>query len=510
MPIVTIPAAGQYGLIADQPAHELPVNAFSAVENMRFKDGSAERFNGSSAVFAVPAVTPYWIAPYQTSTARYWIHAGIAAVYADDGTTRLNITGTAPTGAVDDRWTGGTMGGVFVMNNNIDSPMFWGGTGTLAALTGWTAGWKAKSLRPFKNYLVAVGMTKAGVVYPHMVNWSAAADPGTIPTSWDVADATKDAGYVDLSETTDLIVDQLVLGDTNIIYKENSMYSMQYVGGQQIFAFKRIPGNFGMLYRGCAVNTPKGHVVLCNGDVVIHQGVGEPQSLLTGKLKTWLFSQIETAQYKRCFVTANPQKNEVWICFPGSGQTACTKALVWNWSDNSFGPRDLANVTYAAPGMLNYVGDLSWTAHAGAWSAYDTAWSPNTYTLADARLMLTSTAPLVSIADSGSTYGGTAIYGLLERTGLAFDAPDQMKMLKSITPRINAVAGSQIYIQMGAAIDAEAPTVWETPVLYTVGTDFKVYGFATGRFLAYRIYSFIAQGWSIKSMDFDVVPKGGF
>jgi len=113
MSIITIPSAGQYGLIADQPPQELPINAWSSVSNTRFLDGSATRVSGEIGIFAAPAITPYFVAPFGTTTKRYWIHAGIAAVYADDGTTRTDITGPALTGAIDDRWTGGTLNGVF-------------------------------------------------------------------------------------------------------------------------------------------------------------------------------------------------------------------------------------------------------------------------------------------------------------------------------------------------------------------------------------------------------------
>lgn len=514
MPIVTVPAAGQYGLIVDQPPQELPVNGWSRVENMRFRNGSAERFDGHISIFTTPPVIPYWVAPYGTTAKRYFIYAGLAKVYADDGTTLTEITGTAPTGAIDDRWTGGTLNGVFFVNNGLDKPMYWGGDTAmnLATLPGWGATWKCKSLGAYKVYLVALGVTKGSTDYPHMVKWSSAADPGAIPASWDEADATLDAGEVDVAETTDLFVDQLVLGEVNILYKQQSMYSMQYIGGNDIFSFKRIPGNFGMLTRGCAANTPKGHVVLANGDVVLHQGVGEPQSLLTGRLKKWLFqSQIDSTYYKRCFVTSNPTKNEVWICYPAYGQTSCTKALVWNWEDNTFGLRDLPNVTYAAPGLIDYTQGNKWSDYSGVtWADLVKAWNGNDYTPADSRLIMASANTKLYLADSRSTFDGTNVSATLERTGMAFDDPYSVKTIKAVYPRIKAVAGTVVYIQVGASMDAEVAPVWSDPVTYTVGSTFKADLFATGRFPAVRFYSTGKQPWAVKSFDFDVVSRGAY
>ena len=107
------------GLNADLSPEELGPGFWSVTWNMRFADGYASRFGGMTQAFATPVITPYYITPYATTTARFWIHAGLAAIYADDGTTRTNITGLAiPTGGIDDRWTGGSLSGVQVLNND--------------------------------------------------------------------------------------------------------------------------------------------------------------------------------------------------------------------------------------------------------------------------------------------------------------------------------------------------------------------------------------------------------
>ena len=95
------------GLNADLSPEELGAGVWTASQNMRFANGYAQRFRGTAQIFATPAVTPYYIAPYTTTTTRFWVHAGLAAVYVDDGTTRTDITGPIPSGAIADRWSGG-------------------------------------------------------------------------------------------------------------------------------------------------------------------------------------------------------------------------------------------------------------------------------------------------------------------------------------------------------------------------------------------------------------------
>lgn len=506
MTMVKIKDAGAIGVASDAVPQDLPDNGWSLARNMRFRDGCAERFLGHDAVFSAPSVTPYYLAPFQTPSKKYWIHAGLSAIYADDGITRSNITGTSPSGAIDDRWTGGTLNGVHVLNNGVDLPMYWGGAGTLATVPGWNATWKAASIRPFKNYLVALDVTKGGTRYPHMVKWSHAADPGTMPTSWNEADPAIDAGEVDLAETPDLLVDGMALGEMFIIYKQRSAYSMTFQGQPFIWRFQRLPGEYGMLARGCVANTPAGHVVLTAGDVVVHQGQGA-KSILTGRMRRWLFTQMDSANYARSFVTANPWRNEAWICFPEAEQTSCTMALVWNWVDNTFGVRSLSGVTYGAPGQLGYEGTVNWSDGA-AWESDTSGWNQNEFSAAEARLMLCTDEPSIVAVDIGATFSGENVDAVLERTGLAFDAPERVKTLRAIYPRIDAPVGTVVNIQVGAAMDAEANVTWGEPVPYTVGSTYKADVFASGRFLAVRISSTSVRPWRLRSYDLDIVMQG--
>lgn len=512
MPIITIPAAGGQGVIRDQLPQELDQSAWSDVQNIRFAEGSAWRFLGDAQVFDAPAVTPYWIGAYNTTTTRYIVHAGLAAVYVDDGSTRTDITGTAPTGGVDDRWTGGTLNGVLVLNNGIDKPQFWGGNtaSNLATLTNWNANHLCAVMRPYRNYLVALDVTKSGTRYPHMVKWSSPAEPGTVPASWDETDPATDAGEVDLAETSDLMVDCMTLGAANIIYKERSMYAMTYIGGQYIFQFQRLPGDSGMLWRGCGAQTPLGHVVLTAGDLVLVRGVGEPESIITGRMRRWLFSQLSGDLYKRAFVVANVERSEVWVCFSGPNDTACTKALVWNWRDNVFSVRDLQNVTYGTMGQTAVTSVETWASDSGSWDSDVTAWSEAGLSPSETKLFLCTSAPKIVTADSSATFAGTAFDARLERTGLSFGDPSVVKVVRGIRPRVDGVSGQKVFVQVGGAMDPEGSYTWSDPVEYVIGSTFKADTFASGRFIGIRIYSTASAAWRISSYDVDVSTRGRY
>lgn len=511
MTIISIKDVGK-GLNSDLSAEELGPGYWSDVTNVRFANGYAERFDGMSAVFTAPSVTPYFLIPYQLSTVGYWVHAGLSAVYVDDGTTRTDITGTAPTGGIDDKWTGGVIGGVLVLNNGVDKPMFWNGdTGTnLATLTGWGATWKAASVRPFKNYLVALGITKGASVYPHMVKWSHTAVAGTIPTSWDETNPALDAGEQDLAETPDLLVDCLALGDVNIVYKERSMYAMSYVGAPYIFRFQRLPGDVGMLARGCAVATPLGHVVLSSGDIVLQAGQGAV-SIANGFVKDYVFNNLNSSAYKRAFVTSNPPKNEVWVCFPYGTSTTCNRAAVWNWIDKTWAIRVLTNVTYGAFGQFAPSSSLgTWAGDVGTWDTDSTTWNTDEYSKAQSKLLLCQTTPSIVMVDSGNTDNGSLMTATLERKAMHFDSPNVVKLLRAVFPRVDSTPPATLSIQVGSSMYADEEPTWQTAQNFIVGSQTKVDFFATGRYFSLRINNADYPGWRLRTLDIDYVEQGAF
>jgi len=498
------------GLNTDLSPEELGSGVWSETENIRFNNGYAERFAGMSKVFNTPSVTPYWIAPFSISTKKYVVHAGLTAVYVDDGTTRTDITGTAPTGAIDNRWTGGTLNGVLVMNNGVDKPMYWDGnvSNNLTTLPGWDANELAKSIRPFGNFLVAVGITKTSTEYPHMVKWSSSAVPGAVPTVWDETDVTEDAGENDLAETQDLMVDCLPLGNVNIIYKERSMYGMTQSGaGEYIFRFQRLPGVYGLLAAGCVVDTPVGHVVMSAGDIVVHTG-GQPQSIANGVIRRYVFGNINSTYYKRSFVISNPSKNEVWICFPYGNSSVCDKAVVWNWVDKSWAIRSLENATYGCVGQT-LISD-TWDADTEAWDTDPSTWNENDYSPAEHRLLMSHSTPLISLVDTGSTDFGSIITATATRTGITLGDAMAIKTVRSIRPRIDGSTGASITIEVGASMYPDDSPEWSDPVTFTVGSSIKADSFATGRFLAVRFSNVDYSPWRMRSFDIEYTKTGNY
>jgi hypothetical protein len=341
-----------------------------------------------------------------------------------------------------------------------------------------------------------------------MVKWSDSTEPGAVPLSWDEADATGDARELDLAETSDSLVDGLPLGDVFVAYKDASMWGLQATGGNDVFRYFRLPGDHGALAQNCIANYPGGHVVLTSSDVVTHAGSGA-QSILDGRMRRWLFSRLDGTNFRRSFVVHNPAQSEIWVCFPNNGDSFASLALVWNYQGNTFGTRELPNLTAASVGPLDTGTANVWNDDLEVWDSDATTWNQLDVSQADKRLIGSSTASRLYLMDQTTQFAGVPFETMFQRTGMAFGDPSRVKLIRALYPRIEATTGTVVNIQLGAAMDAEKAPVWSPPVAYTVGSSFKADTFAQGRFLALRVYG-SSGNWRLKSVDADVITKGNY
>lgn len=407
------------GVNKDALPSELAAGVWSDASNVEFSDGFARQRKGIQSVYTTPTETPYFLLTFNTTTTRYLIEASTAKVFADDGSARTEITNASPfTGARDDRWTGGDYNGVLVLNNGVDEPQYWNGnTATdLADLTSWPAGYLAKVCRPFKNFLTFGAITKAGTMYPGLFLWSTSADPGSIPTAY-TSTATNDAGEQPL-QGIGQIIDMLPLGDMLIVYGQTGRYAVQYIGGNEVFSFMRLPGEEGIKAANCVVATPKGHVFLSNGDVLLHNG-DNCTSIAQGRVREWIFSTMDATNAARSFVTMNPQRSTVWICFPSAGSTDCNKVAIWNWNTDTWAIYDIANLTAGCHGLVSSaILGGTWAADSASWASDTTSWDQDEFNANEARLVLATSTPRIGLANTGTTDFGSTFTYYAERTGI--------------------------------------------------------------------------------------------
>jgi hypothetical protein len=485
-------------------------------------DGAVRFCNGENSVYDVVETVPYMIFPVTKGVDDYWVYLGTTAAYVIDGLAHTEITPVTPfTGGTANQWTGGSLSGALVVTNGVDSPYAWPLTGgdmielPFDLANSWAGqDLVVKVIRPFRNFLVALWVTKGATQYPNMVKWSHPADPGALPVSWDEADATRDAGEFELTEVDGVLVDCLPMQDSNMIYKENSTTRMQFVGGAFVFNFKTVFQTLGIIGQNCAAGLPSSqHAVFAVEDLVVHNGV-QAESIATSRIRKNLFSEISSTEYYRSFVVTNPSYTEVWFCYPVEGDQFPTRAWVWNWTTGAWSKRELSNVCYAVSRATSVTPtDSTWEGTATTWDRSFRVWDAPSPSRAVVQLFgVQPAATHLKLLDY-AVEGFIGAY--VERQGIGIPIasgkpPDVSlrKFLRSVWPRITGAAGSYIRIHVGAQEDVNSETVYYEAVDFQIGVDVKVDVRVSGRLFALKFEAITNAAWQLWGYDLDVEISG--
>src|SRR3990167_6880195 len=519
--IIPVTGLGSVGIVTYLPPNELPLNAWTAVRNVRFIDGAVEKFSGHIEVFATPSWAPYWLLPIVEGGSFFWLYAGLTKAGATDGATHADITRAAGDYTTDLNigWTGTVIEGKAVINNGSDVPQMW--TPALAndliALTGWTATHTARAMRSLKRYLVALDITKVATRYPNMIKWSHQAPTGGVPTSWNETDETLDAGEYNLSAEGGFLVDAIPIRDDLVVYKEQQTWLMQYVGGIDIFRFVKKFGEMGMLTKKCAVEFFSGkHLVFTGDDVIIHDSQ-QAESIISRRLISQITGTIDSTYYQRSFVAMNYTKKEVWVCFPETGNSVCTKALVWNWKENTWGIRDLPDTAFIASGIVDPIdSEELWSGAVGTWATDTDAWGDRSYDPAQRKMLMAipGTTKLYT-PDNTQQFDGVNMTSYVEKVGIGFplkaDKPPDYtteKLLRGIWPRIRGTAGGIVNVYVGTQERVDGAVTYEAAFPFTIGTTEYVDCLLTSKLHALKFESTGDVQWKLDGYDADIVPAG--
>jgi hypothetical protein len=220
---------------------------------------------------------------------------------------------------------------------------------------------------------------------------------------------------------------------------------------------------------------------------------------------------MDSANAGLSFVFRNPFFNEVWVCYPQAGSSVCNKALIYNWVDKTVTYRTLPSVHHAACGPLGYApAALSWDADATAWGADLGIWNGNDVLPSSVKVLLASSQSKLFLLDSIATFDGANAVSFLERTGLHFDAPEKIKTIRSIRPRIQGSPGDTVLVSMGASAEPYGEPTYAPAVPFVIGQTVSCDAFASGRYLAVKFASGTAYSWRLDGYAMDIVTRGGW
>lgn len=517
------------GILTDPNPSDLPPASWNEGRNIRFKNGKVIKSQGHDAVFgALPGDrNPRFAMPYLSDMTPFWFVASRDKIYRTEGNVYLDVSrvGDAYNAAQQFPWNGGFLSGVAILNNGYDVPQYvttFGGNNFKDLPNMWdvdssgeptdpTQVWRAKIIRPFKNYLVALNITKNSVQMPTVVKWSSPADPGNVPYTWDITDPTNDAGENPLADTAGAIVDGKKLRDQFIVYKEDSVYTMRYVGGVYVFQFQQLFDDVGMLAPNCAAEFDGKHFVVGQGDVYVHNGVTK-KSMIDGKVKDNLFNAIKAGSNNSVFVIPDYANTEMWVCFQSTSQSVnegyCDRAAIWNWSDDTWTFRDLPQVVYGTYGVVDPREPDDWNSDNQTWDSDTTVWGNATYNPAKNKILLVSAVNKKTyVLGDTSLFDKVPFKSTMLRSDLYGSDDLRMKNVTTITPHIRGTGICEVYV--GSSNVLGSPLRWQGPFQYRIGRDFKIDCRVQGRYIGIR-FDFDSVGeWELNGYTIETVKPGG-
>lgn len=502
------------GLVADPAAESLPPDVWTGLRDVMFRDHPT-RVKGLAEVFGTPLFPPQWLQFGYDATGQtpVWVYAGATGIAYTDGAGHFDITPAdwLPPTQFNNPWSGGILNNVIFCSNQRRA-WYWDGVGVMLRLPDWGDTDQVGTVRAYQYHLIAMATDDGTDLLLDEVRWSAAANPGSIPASWTPA-AANEAGSTQLSSTSGAVIDGRALRGTFMVYKNTSAYSLTYVGGSVVMLARLVFSEGGMLTRNCVAGLAEFHLVLTDGDVILHDGQ-VARSLAEGRVRKAMFSRANGDSIRKSFVVTDENNGEVWVCMPEAGSDVPNLAWVWNRRHDSWAVRTLPEkVDYVAAGQVRLAAvEQSWEADPAAWDTDPTPWDDGAPRIDFYQLLeASSTMGAFYAVDGAFLRVGAPINALIQRTGITLGDAQRVKVIKAVWIESSGTPGTVLRVRIGATMLPGGAVVWEAAQLYTVGLSRKVDSFASGRYLAIEISSSTlteVEPWEIVSVTFEYEVRG--
>jgi len=497
------------GLALDLPANEMSPDFYTGGSNVIFRNGFAQRVPGSRDAYAQNTVDPVFHllnvrAPGGITESNFWLAFGVDEVQALETSNIDDVTGSALSSVSSPwQWSSTLLNNIPCFTNGLDLPRYWAGdVGVPAAtLPGWPVGTICKSLVAFKFHLFALDIDGPGGHFESQIKWSDAAAAGNVPSTWTAA-ATNEAGDGIAADTAGPCMLGIPLQDTLLVFKRSSTYAVNYIGRPRIFQIRLLDGTRGALTRHGAVDVGGKVFVVTDGDVMLTDGVNW-DSVAKGRVRDYLFSQLDQASYENLHVVYNRSRDEVEIRYPTTGNTFCNEAIIYSCATEAWGIASLVDVTCGAVGVVNDLAvDETWDADPEAWDDDLTYWNAANFSLAVEQVLTGADSADIRLEDGTAT----ALPATLFRHDLSFGEPERFKYARRLHVRTDSQPGT-LYCRVGGRNSVTDAITWDTERALVPPASF-INVRALGKFLSTEIRSEDTEEWTVTGQDLEYEVRG--
>lgn len=391
----------------------------------------------------------------------------------------------------------------------------------------------ASIVRGYMDFTLFLNINRNGTPLPTLVKWN---NPPVYSTAvnqifWDPTNPNYISGENTLGEMRDPIRDGATLGANFIIYSQNQMWVMSYVGGEDVFYFQRIPYEGGIINANCAVEVNSQHYVFGDNDIYVHNGL-QYQSLAQGRVRRRIFNTIDRSKQNSCFVSHDPVAKLIHFCYATlqdeasfAGSTFCNQSATYNYQDDTWQFMDLPNIVGGTEANASLVQDTFGNA-SNQYGLYNTPYTsfsgggtPRISVMlgvSDPNLGLSASQvyavdlPSIGIVNLPAS-PETLKTAYVERTGLALDVQGiplrTYKLIQAIVPMAEFDdTDSTFTVQFGSSDLPEQSPNYRASSTYDPNTDYKIDMMIAGRYLAYKFSTDSISNFNISGLDAEIKP----
>lgn len=514
MAFIPLRQIGSGGIVSDQNPYDLELTQFPEGNNVTFDNGRLGKAKGYVAEHT-HASAPHHVQAWSAPTINALVFGTNTQLFKYDGQSATNITkiSDATNYSNSPRWQSEQIGTGLMFNNGADAPQFILPSDTrFSDLPNWPSSLRTNCLKPYNSFLVMAGYNEPGGDHPYTVRWSDEYDPAGVPGDYNIASTTNLAGANTLSGSNGVLVDQLTLGNSQIIYAERGVFAMDFIGAPFVFSFRELFTDDGIINRGACASFMNQHLVVGNNDIYLHDG-NSKKSVADKRVKDRFYNSIVNTD--AIFCTTFDHKSEVWVAYSdeqSSDPATANRAMVYNWSQDAWTFVDLPDVrsiTIAISMDDNTQGDWDDLPVGLQWNQITEQWSTASQSAeAEPLRVYAASTGQSKIHRLDYTYSNTNYSSYVEATKIDLDrvlqvSTNSVKQLNGILPQIEGTG--IVNITVGTSDTPTSGVLWKDPVAYDINTDYKVDVRASGRYLALRIESNMQGGyWTITGLDIDV------
>lgn len=360
--------------------------------DVTFTDGELSKRKGYLQLGNVPDANPVMaIIPFQTSSGTQFtvrVTTSKQSYYDDATNTWIDIT-TA------DTWNGGETdlvswvvvagvdvgGKVLIITNGKNRPQIWDGVAALfknavAAPYSWNypALASCKWLASMNNHLI-MGNINGNV---QNVAWT---DAGKV-NEWIAGTAAEEVLY----DTIGAIKAIIPLAGRLIVYADDSLHTMSYVGGDLIYIFERVLDNIRLVSPNAIVDLGPYHIFLSQDNIQLFDGSRTTPTAANAIHRTYRDELSQTYAY-RAFGFLDRSRKRVYFAVPTSstiskiylleynlsGDLSVQRQQSWTWAPQLTNDRLQAMGFYTKQSELHWnslsIASLTWSGASGPWNA---------------------------------------------------------------------------------------------------------------------------------------------